>query len=279
MAWPANAQPIGGMAVSPDGALYVTLGGAGPIGSGITGAQAGAQSIQAPFALLLNGIPFISVSSGSMGNNGALSGITALDVTYSDGCWMLFPAGAIAAGVPAASTWYWTVMSSGTAGTVFNSTYASGQVTPGTATAFATTGPGAFTGSTSDDAAITVSLPANSLGTQGQLLFDLDNDASNTANAKTIKLKYGGTTFAAFPALSGLSGHWAGKIANRGAANRQIGSTQAAIGGWGVAGAINTFRGTVDSTTAQNVVISLTKATATDNLILSDATIQVIYRP
>src|ERR1043165_8686523 len=118
----------------------------------------------APVGLSTSGIPFIKASSGTMGNNCAISAMTALPRTFSGGAYLWLPAGAIAAGVPAAASWYWFVASSTTAGTCYNSTYTSGTPTAGTLTAFSTTGPGAFTGSASAMPGPSLTGPASTLG-------------------------------------------------------------------------------------------------------------------
>jgi hypothetical protein len=227
--------------------------------------------------LLSNGIPFIFASSGSMGNNGAVSGLTALDTTYSDGAYIYLPAAAIVAG--GAAGWYWFVGSSTTAGTVYNSMYTSGVPVAGTLTAFVTTGPGAFTGATAAVDSIVISVPAGLLGTQGYLAYEINTDTTNNANGKTVTARLATTDFAAFPVASSLSWHGAGNIQNRGAANRQVGSTQSTHGGWGVAGAVNTFRGSVDTASAQNFVLRVSKGTATDNLIISSLAVDAVSRP
>ena len=92
--------------------------------------------------LCQTGIPLILVSSGNIGNNGALTAITTLPATYSQGCYMWFKTNSISAATPAG--WYYVVMTSGTAGTIYNNTYTSGvPLQPAVLTAFVTTGPGA----------------------------------------------------------------------------------------------------------------------------------------
>lgn len=130
-------------------------------------------------------VPFIISSSGSFGNNGALSGITALS-RLSGPCYMWFPANAIAAGI--AAGWYYAVLGSSTTATVYNNTYTSGQPrVPASPTAFATTGPGAFTQS---NPAATESpqftLVANTLGRYGTLQFDYKVNCNSSANFKTV---------------------------------------------------------------------------------------------
>lgn len=88
-------------------------------------------------------VPLILSRSGTIGNNGALSALPSITDPPAS-CYMYFPANAIAAGV--AAGWYYVVLSSATAGTIYNNTHTSGVPTiPTSPTAFVTTGPGAFT--------------------------------------------------------------------------------------------------------------------------------------
>jgi hypothetical protein len=157
--------------------------------------------------LLVSGIPMIVPTSGTIGNNGALSGITALPVTYSS-CYMYFPADAIRAtvaeapgppvvpAVPGTSAgWYYVVMSSTTAGSIKNNVYTSGvPIIPSSLTAFVTTGPGAFTQTTSEITALSFTVPANILGDTGALRFVVRGENSASADDKTYKVTFGGST-------------------------------------------------------------------------------------
>lgn len=134
--------------------------------------------------LLSSGIPFIKASSGSMANNGAVSGLAVLPKTYSNGAYIYLPANAINAG--SAAGWYWFVASSTTAGTVYNCTYTSGPVRPCAATAFVTTGPGAFTGSTAAITAWSVTLPANLMGINGTVEIQVGTGLVNIAGGNKI---------------------------------------------------------------------------------------------
>lgn len=162
-----------------------------PLGSATAFGPAGlpAASILA-YLLAKWAVPFVKAPTGSMANNGAITLGTALALTLSGGCWMWLPAGAVAAGVPAAASWLWVVMSSTTVGTVFNSTYTTGIPTLGVQTAFVTTGPGAFAGDTGEITGPIISVPANALGLNGELQTEIRSDANNTAGAKTIRLHW-----------------------------------------------------------------------------------------
>src|SRR5690242_937018 len=157
-----------------------------------------------PYTLSHSAIPFISAPTGTMANNGAVTFGTALPIAYSGGAWIYYPAGAVAAGVPAAASWLWTVMSSTTVGTVYNSTYTSGAVALGTTTAFVTTGPGAFVGDTAEEFGPQITLPANSLGANGSFwIWKKGTATPNNANGKQLISRWSGT---GGTPLSGTSG-------------------------------------------------------------------------
>lgn len=139
--------------------------------------------LSAPYTLLSNGIPFVIPSSGTMGNNGALSGITAVPVAYPS-AYVYLPANAIQAG--SAAGWYYAVFSSTTAATIYNNPYTSGVPTiPGSPTAFASTGPGAYTQTTG--AYIPgpqARLGPSSLGVNGIVRWDVHVTNNNSGGNK-----------------------------------------------------------------------------------------------
>lgn len=228
--------------------------------------------------LVVSAVPFIHVSSGSIGNNGALSAITALPRTFADGAYVYYPANAIAAGV--AAGWYWTVFSSTTAGTIYNSTYTSGTPVRGTTTAFATTGPGAFTGDIAERAAPTITLSGGSMGAYGALEI-FSYWATNTAAGNKIpRIRLGGGAGTAYlqqtltTALTGIA--YERVIANNGAQDRQVG--QYADGNIYAGNTTATVTSSVDTSADTTIVFSLEKATATNFLILEQLAIKVVYR-
>lgn len=259
-----GGSPASGAAAITSGTISgATITGGTVSGTTITGTNV-------PYALSESGIPFIHASTGSMGNNGAITAMTALPRTYSDGAWIWLPAGAVAAGVPAAASWLWFVGSSTTAGTVFNSTYASGPVTLGVQTAYATTGPGAFTGDTTEAAGPTITVPAGAIGPNGQLLIDTDFTFNNTAGIKTLRGRLGGiggTAHISNAVSTQVSGNAQARIANKGAANRQLSGVMSYFNS-GVLTQSNGASSTVDTSASTTVVFSLQKAVATDHLIV-----------
>lgn len=201
--------------------------------------------------LLSSGIPFIKASSGSMGNNGAVSGLATLPKTYSSGAYLYLPASAISAG--SAAGWYWFVASSATAGTVYNSTYTSGIPRPGTATAFATTGPGAFTGTTSAVTAWSVTLPANLMGINGTVDVQVGTGLVNIAGGNKIyTVSLGAGTIWTVTAVTHTS-----MFATMSASNRGVLTAQT----------IRTFYDTSSSTNAGAVGTDLAINTAANSTV------------
>jgi hypothetical protein len=233
--------------------------------------------VASPTMLSSSGVAFIKASSGTMGNNGAISAMTALPRTFTEGAWLYLPAGAVAAGVPSAASWLWFVGSSTTAGTVYNSTYTSGQPTVGVQTAFVTTGPGAYTGIITTISGPVITMPANMMGINGSVHLRWGFEANNSAGAKTTWFKFGS---AAATGLSSITTNLSGindvLITNRGVATaqewgqfRHHESTVSSVG--------STSAANLAVTTTANVDIALQMATAvaTDHNILDHYIIEV----
>ena len=218
-------------------------------------------------------IPFVLVSSGTMGNNGALSGLTAVAVAYPNAyVWM--PSGAISAG--SAAGWYYAVFSSTTAATVYNNTYTSGTpAIPGSPTAFATTGPGGYTQTTgSNIAAYTLVIPGNTIGVNGTLMRWALITQNATAGIKTLTTSYSSYNFSVYapgnnaPAIGTFAG-----FSNRGVAGVQVNLPQTNVLG---TAAIGPVVGAIDTTASQNLVANLQLATATDTMTLESIVVQLI---
>ena len=217
-------------------------------------------------SIAIGGVPMILQASGTVGNNGALSVLSsALDVTYPN-CYLYFAVDKIATGV--AAGWYYTVMSSTTAGTVYNNKYVSGTPSiPATPVAFATTGGGAYTQVTGSIDALTATLPAGAMGVNGALEFDYRLTCTNNVNAKSYAITLGGTSMftASLASVAGLSQN--SLVKNQGKANRQATyATDDTVGA--------TFTA-VDTSIARDVVFSMTHGTAADWVALITSRITV----
>lgn len=226
--------------------------------------------------LSVSGIPFIKASSGTMGNNGAVSAMTALPRIFSSGAYLWLPAGAIAAGVPASASWYWFVASSTTAGTVYNSTYTSGKPAPGVLTAFATTGPGAFTGSTSVVTAVSIPVPANAMGRNGRVEIYTSLSVNNSGGNKSPAIKWGGDTCwsATFTTQTSSVQHCS--ITNRGTLSVQNLSAIYASSAANVSGTNVAVDSTHNTATEITATVTLYTAVATDHAILENHRIEVV---
>ena len=217
-------------------------------------------------------VPFVIPSSGAMGNNGALSGITAVAQAYP-AAYVYMPAGAIAAA--SAAGWYFAVFSSTTAATLYNNVYTVGTPSiPGSPTAFVTTGPGAYTQSTSNIQAFAMTIPGGLIGINGGLRATIMSANNNSANTKGVLFKYGGTTFfSSFPTTALTLGMCSG-FTNCGSATQQ--ATLTATGGFvGTSSGAPVF-GTVNSATSQTANVTLQIANAADTVTLISATIELL---
>lgn len=140
-------------------------------------------------------IPFIHSGSWSVGNNGALTlppGV-ALDRIYPRS-YMYFPSGALFSG--SAAGWYWTVMSSTTAGVVYNNVYNGGYPEIPTTAGFTTTGPGAFTQTAGVDlTCLSFTLPGNAVSKFGGMQSRLCMTAGGAGGTKTGKVFFGASPF------------------------------------------------------------------------------------
>lgn len=249
-----------------------------------------ANPVQPVTVLSLSAVPFIKASSGTMGNNGAVSAMTALPRTMASGAYLYLPAGAICAtcsvsvggggiGSPSAAGWYWFVGSSTTAGTVYNRTYTSGTPVRGETTAFAETGPGAFTGATTTPESIVITVPANSLGINGQIQVDAAWAFNGTAGNKALTVKYGVSPCWAQGLTTNISAVVYCTFTNRGRTDRQAMYYQYALNtGTGGSGGTTAADQTLATTTDLTVTIPLNTAVATDHLMLESYRIQVFRR-
>lgn len=258
----SGAATCASVSVSADvtGTLAVANG-----GTNATTAQNAAKSLGTQWILGKAGIPFIIASSGSIGDNCAITAMTATAVTYAN-AYIYLPADAISAG--SAAGWYFFQGSSTTAGTCFNNTYTSGLPTiPGSPTAFATTGPGAFVGDTTTRDIISVSLPANSLGNNGCIGIVALYSNNNSAGTKTYNSQFGGTNVYNNTATTTTVSRTGTDVCNRGEADLQVASA-ASLNNFGVAGGTNPQVLTNDTTGAVTVAIRGGHGTATDHIVL-----------
>ena len=215
------------------------------------------------------GLPLILPSSGSIGNNGALTAITALPDVYAS-CYMYFPADAIEVG--SAAGMYYVEMSSTTAGTIYNNTYDGGTPSiPDTPTAFVTTGPGAYTQDTGVDIELfSYLIEANSLGINGSINMRALIQMANSADDKIETYTFGGTDFL-LPAASTTADTLLREleITNIGLYDSQI--------GYDVTAAPTIAAGSVNTSQDQTLSVSGQLESDSDYMLLSGVRV-LLYR-
>lgn len=231
----------------------------------------------APYSAVKSGLTFVHGPTGTMANNGAVTFGTALPAIYAN-CFILMPAGSIAAGVPAADTWLFAQMTSTTVGTFFNNTYSSGPpAIPASPTAFTTTGPGAFTGSITTADGPNVTIAAGALGANGQLRITSDFAFNTTGTNKLIMVKVAGTPFLNQTSSSDGNLGMTTWFENKGVTNRNRGfAVGAAVNTATVRGTVATYT-SIDTTASLALIHSLGKATATDVTVLERFNAEVFF--
>jgi hypothetical protein len=213
--------------------------------------------------LFSSAIPFVIAPTGTMGDNGALTLGTALNRIIPN-AYVYLPANAISAG--SAAGFYYAVFSSTTAAIVYNNVWsgAAGQpAIPTSPTPFVTTGPGAYTGSTSTLTVAIGSMPGRVMGADGAIEFTAEVSYPNNANSKTVTVKFGGTNAYSLAQTTTTGDRLTGTIQNQGREDRQLfGCTNRDGPGTGTIA-----YGNVDSTGTVSITATCAMAVATDYLV------------
>lgn len=237
-------------------------------------------NLGAPPMLSSSCVPFAIPSSGSIGNNGALSGITTFTATYATvGMYLYFPAAAIAAG--SAAGWYYTVMSSGSTGTIYNNVYTSGTPrVPSVLVPFVTTGPGAYTQTTAAVDGVAITVAGGTLGASGVLYTDGVLEANNNANGKPFNVLFGGQA-AGFKQMSSTNtGTFSSKVSNINASSQMLLASGSSLSGQYFGGGVSSgivTRSSVNTANDQTLLLRLKLDTATDWLMLSGYSVLTYY--
>lgn len=223
--------------------------------------------------LLQMGVPVAVAPTGTMGANGAVTLGTTLTATYPR-LWLYLPAGAAYSG--SAAGFYWTVMSSGTAGTVYNNVYTPGSSfeAPTSPTAIVDAGPGAFTGATTAIDVATVTVPAGMIGKNGSVHGSVLVFNNNSGNNKVASLKLGATSLCTLTQATNIGGRMLAEIHNAGSEAIQVANS--AISAGGNAAVTGPSTGAIDTSAATSLTISLQHSTATDVLVMASCCLEVL---
>lgn len=191
----AHWQQISGTSVAAVGSGLQKGNGAGALAAAVAGVD------YMPPLYLQCPLPIGIAPAGTVGSNGALTITgTALAITYNGpGIWLYFPANALTGSN--AAGFYWTVMSSTTAGTVYNTTYTPGTNTgagswaiPSSPTAFSGTTGAAYTNATATDiVALKIAVPGNYLGKHGSITSTMVARCPSNANNKVNRVYFAGS--------------------------------------------------------------------------------------
>jgi hypothetical protein len=143
----------------------------------------------------------------------------------------------------------------------------------------------ASTNTTSEEVLATVAIPAAALGANGFLLIEMSWSATNNANAKTVRARFGasgaglaGTAFPAVSVASGVAIRLQSIIQNRNATNSQIGGTSPGSQTGFSLGTAAIPTGVIDTTAATEIAITSEKATGTDTLTLEAYSVWLFYK-
>jgi hypothetical protein len=127
------------------------------------------------------------------------------------------------------------------------------------------------TGTTSETALATIRIPAGAMGTSGGIEVRTTWSTTNSSNAKQLRIRLGGTSGTQFLAASSttfavLAGTT--RIKNRGSASSQVATypSNAITGAGSNTSAVTT--GTVDTSAAQDLVLSGQLATSSETITL-----------
>lgn len=232
-----------------------------------------------PIILAQSAIPMILPSSGTMGANGALTGLTALPYTaFPQPCFMYFPAGKVFSGSPAGM--YYASITAATTATVYNNRYSSGRpqnAIPGTPTPVVDAGPGAYTQSTSEIALLSLTVPGGIMGESGSLLHKALWSFNGTgATVKYIRNNLAGTQIKNCTAAANVVSLISGLVmSNRVNEASQIGTPKFAINEESSASNV-TLLSAIDTAVDCLLSIAVLSQTATDWVILERCDIGIL---
>lgn len=131
---------------------------------------------------------------------------------------------------------------------------------------------------TNENVLATVTVPAGSMGLNGRLRVTALLTLTNSANNKTVRVRLGGIGGSIFTSpvmTTSASTRFQIEIANRGAANSQVGGQQLGTGGWGISGNV-VATAAIDTSADTTVVITGQKASAGETITLESYLVELI---
>jgi hypothetical protein len=244
----------------------------------ITGTVTLTQASGIESILAESAIPLIGLSSGSVSAAGAISAITALPLAYPH-AFCYFPANALATSI--AAGWHYCTFSTTTAGTAFLNTWTPGTAPPTvpTSTTAVTDGKGAFTGVTTEQGII-IPIAAGGWGPNGGSELFARMAYTNSAGTKTLRFRHSGAAgtiyFSSAPTTT-VACQFTAWIKNTGSAATQVGWASGVVSTATTSQSAGATLGTVDTTAATDVRITVQRNTATDNAIIEFLKVRQVY--
>jgi hypothetical protein len=223
-------------------------------------------------------LPFIVLPSGNIANSGVLTGAATLPVTYGS-CYTYWAASTLATSGPGSTAgWYYSLMSSATAGTIYANTYTTGLPTiPGSPTALAsTTAIGAYTGVTTTQSPQIYAMPGGTMGLRDTVRITTRCSVPNNGNNKQIQPSFGGLAIG-FPTntTTVLSQIIQGNVSNRESLSVQIASTANVLSYTSQANNFTTLG--IATASAVNITSILGHSTATDYAVCESMIVELLY--
>jgi len=134
----------------------------------------------------------------------------------------------------------------------------------------------AHTGDTLETPLATIAIPAGAMGPNGQLRVTTQWSYTNSANGKTLRVRFGGgagTSYLAQAVAATASAQFQNRIGNRGAANSQVGNSNTAFGTT-TAGVVTSA---VDTSAGVNLVITGQVANTAETVTLESYLVELFH--
>jgi len=270
----------------------------GPVNSAVARRVVDATNLPAELRTL--GVPSVIKQSGYPlcipPGNGSTTGLqwtntagafslttTLFPMIYSGGIWLWIPVNGFTASTPAAAGFYWATGSSTSVGLCTGVTMAStGGAVPtaariAAAPAVTTLNRWLTQQTTVVAAAVTATIPANTMGASGKLRTELLTSYNNSAGAKTISLNFGGTAVLTQAPTTTTGARYNNTVSNRGVA-RQVYPTATMATAYTESVDVATVNLTMGINTAADVAVTvdMTIAANTDIHILESYCVEVV---
>ena len=136
-----------------------------------------------------------------------------------------------------------------------------------------------LTGTTSETAMATVAIPAGAMGANGIIKVTSLWTYPSSANTKTLRIRLGGlagTAYHGYVASTTLFHHTMDIIRNRNSQSSQVSGPLNNAASF-TAGSASVATGSVDTSAAQDLVLSGQLSSAAETLVLEGYTVEVIY--